>query len=273
MEFCQFVPQDNDFFRALSIAILWQSAHAFLIYLHIILVAPVEGQRATLATPPDTHSLTHTGAPSPTAGKQRLRQHLTDSCRVVGSGRRQRCAIRFYERKVMFQDFMSEKVDRKLKLLELANQLHSVSEACRRMGVSRDTFYRAKQAYRRHGEQGLHDITRKKPNFKNRVQPEIEEAVLEFSLSRPSYGQGRVSQELAKRGIRVSPGGVRCIWQRHGLETTDRRVEAKLSAPTASAQIQKAGSLRQTQEPTAHQDLSSRPTQLLPAKPVLSNNN
>jgi transcriptional regulator of acetoin/glycerol metabolism len=38
-------------------------------------------------------------------------------------------------------------VKNKLRLLELANYLKNVSEACRVMGYSRDTFYRARKAY------------------------------------------------------------------------------------------------------------------------------
>jgi len=44
---------------------------------------------------------------------------------------------------------------RKISLLDLAEQLQNVSEACRIMRVSRDTFYRVKQAYEEDGIEGL----------------------------------------------------------------------------------------------------------------------
>ena len=51
----------------------------------------------------------------------------------------------------------------------------------------------------------------------NRVAPEIEQAILDYSLTRPTHGPLRVAQELALQGINVSAGGVRGVWQRHDL--------------------------------------------------------
>ena len=61
---------------------------------------------------------------------------------------------------------------------------------------------------------------------KNRVAPAIEEAVVAFATEQPAYGQVRVSNELKKRGLFVSPGGVRSIWLRHNLETFKKRLKA-----------------------------------------------
>ena len=74
--------------------------------------------------------------------------------------------------------------------------------------------------------EGLKEKTRRKPCLKNRVAPEVEEAVVEMAYEYPAYGQLRVSNELRKRGILVSSGGVRSIWKRHNLETIKKRLKA-----------------------------------------------
>jgi hypothetical protein len=61
---------------------------------------------------------------------------------------------------------------------------------------------------------------------KNRVAPEVEEAVVALALEQPAWGQLRAANALAQRGIPISAAGVRCGGERNGWENLNKRLRA-----------------------------------------------
>ena len=117
-------------------------------------------------------------------------------------------------------------ISHKVGLLNLAEELNNISHACKVMGYSRDTFYRYKEAVNEGGVDALLEENRRKPNQKNRVDPAVEEAVVAHALEEPAHGQTRASNELRRKGVFVSPTGVRGIWLRHDLGCFKDRLRA-----------------------------------------------
>ena len=93
----------------------------------------------------------------------------------------------------------------KLGLIKLAEELGNVSQACKLMGYSRDTFYRFRELYDTGGEMALQEISRKKPVLRNRIEAHIEDAVVKLATDNPALGQVRVSNELKKERVVYLP--------------------------------------------------------------------
>lgn len=117
-------------------------------------------------------------------------------------------------------------IKHKVSPLNLAEELQNVSKACKVMGVSRDTFYRYSELVEQGGVDNLINQNRWVPNLKNRVDEHTEQAVIDYAITYPAYGQHRSNNELRQIGIFVSGSGVRSIWLRHNLKNFKKRLKA-----------------------------------------------
>ena len=144
-------------------------------------------------------------------------------------------------------------IKHKVGLLNLADELGNVAQACKMMGVSRDTFYRYKEAVEDGGVEALLEKSRRVPNIKNRVDHQVEAAVVQYAIDEPAHGQVRVSNELRKNGVFVSPSGVRSIWLRNDLGNFKQRLKA-LEAKVAEEGIILTESQVQALERKKHDD-------------------
>jgi transposase InsO family protein len=113
---------------------------------------------------------------------------------------------------------------RKLSMLQLAEKLRNVSEACRIMGYSRQQFYEIKRSFQEHGFDGLMDKPPVPNTVPTRTPPEIEKQVIDMSIEHPAWGQQRISDELVLQNIQLAPVTVRNIWLRHEMETRYKRM-------------------------------------------------
>lgn len=103
----------------------------------------------------------------------------------------------------------------------------NVSEACRRFGVHRSTYYAWKRQVDRHGLEVLRPRERRRPKMPNQLPKMVEERILSFSIAHPGLGPKRVAGELRRAkwgGILVSPNGVWKVLCRHGLNTRSKRL-------------------------------------------------
>jgi transposase InsO family protein len=114
----------------------------------------------------------------------------------------------------------------RLRLFTLAEELGSVSEACRQMGVARSTYYVWKRRLERYGLDGLRVRERRRPRMPNQIGPHLEFRVLAFALGHPGFGPRRIAAELARPkwgGIRISEHGVWRVLRRFNLSTRSKR--------------------------------------------------
>jgi len=112
---------------------------------------------------------------------------------------------------------------KRLTLLQVAERIRNVSEACRRHSISRSQFYEYKRAFQERGFDGLMDRPPIPKTFPTETPCDMKEKIIVRSLEHPAWGPLRLSDVLRLEGISVSPGTVRNIWIKENIETRYKR--------------------------------------------------
>jgi len=118
-----------------------------------------------------------------------------------------------------------EKIARqRLNVLQLAEALESVSEACRRRGMTRTQFYQYKRRFELQGLEGLKDLPPIHKTHPQTTPPETVERILALSLAHPAWGCVRLSAHLKPDGVSVSSPTIQHILIKHGMAGTFDRL-------------------------------------------------
>ncbi len=158
-------------------------------------------------------------------------------------------------------------VQKRLEVLQLANELGNVSEACRRLGISRTQFYVYKRRYKSKGIDGLRDNPPVHHSHPRTTPQDVENQVVALSLEHPAWGCDRLAELLEEQDINLSSQTVQNIRRRNKIGTRrDRRLklEKLYQDPAALLSVEQTTFLEK-QNPAfgERNNESSRPGEIL----------
>jgi transposase InsO family protein len=131
----------------------------------------------------------------------------------------------------------TEKIARhRLSVLELAQALGNVSEACRQRQMTRTQFYDYKRRFELQGLAGLKDLPPIHKTHPQTTAPEVVEQILALSLQHPAWGCVRLSAALKRQGVSVSSPTIQTILIKHQMGSKFERL-LKLEAQVASEPV------------------------------------
>lgn len=110
-----------------------------------------------------------------------------------------------------------ELVASRLAVIQLAQSLGSISEACRRAGMDRTSFYAWKKRYEAFGNEGLKDRPPVHKYHPQTTPQELVKRIRSCAESNPGWGASRISRELKSEGEKISPPTIQKILNQSGL--------------------------------------------------------
>lgn len=127
---------------------------------------------------------------------------------------------------------------KRMNVLQLADALGNITEACKRSGMDRTSFYEWKRRFQTHGLEGLKDLPPIHRSHPQTTPPEAVKKILDFSSKHPSRGCTYISDQLKLHGISVSSPTVQNILIKHGLASRyDRWMKLEEKAATEGIKL------------------------------------
>jgi transposase InsO family protein len=124
---------------------------------------------------------------------------------------------------------------RRRQLLELADRLGNVSEACRQMGISRTRYYQWRRLADRYGLEALTPKGRRRPQLPNATPTHVVERLLSLAVTRPTLGARRYADELGADGFAISKTTVAKILAEHQLSRRGQRLARAAAIAAATS--------------------------------------
>jgi len=127
-------------------------------------------------------------------------------------------------------------------LFRVWEETGSVTKACAKAHVSRQTFYNWKSRFKEEGYKGLKELGSHAPKKPNRIEQEVETQVIEMRREHPTWGKQRIADELAKQNnwvAIVSPNTVKRVLRDAGLWMPKSKLAKK--SIVASADSRRTG--------------------------------
>ena len=110
-------------------------------------------------------------------------------------------------------------VDRLHIIKYYLNHRIRVTSLCKRFNRSRTWFYKWKRRHDAYGDMGLMNIHRCAPAQPNQTPIDIEMNILNFIEEHPSYGPARITNEMKRNEITITPSATYNVLKRHNLNT------------------------------------------------------
>ena len=155
----------------------------------------------------------------------------------------------------------------RLSVIELAQTLSNVSEACRRGGMSREMFYEWKRRFQTQGLEGLKDLPPIPKHHPMTTPPEVVDKLLALALDHPAWGCNRLAAHLKLDGVSISSPTVQGILIKHDLGTRTERwlaLERKLADQPIPLSAEQVAFIEQENPQFSERHVeSSRPGELL----------